>query len=265
MEQKIIETKKEENIVEQKPISSLEIKNLVVSPMPLRKLVLGEVKDIIDITKRKKKQVESIIWNEQGLKLIVKDENTEISLLPEFHPSSEMFFQRENKRDNDMSLFGGNKGIRIWEGEFEPIQFSKSNLIKFLKTYAEYFEPQVEQAIKHMKVTEQKTEGSEMLSLEDDNNVRTVTEETQSTNIPRQFKAIMPLFGGYKVELDFEACVTKKTNDYGREENKRVIELRCLNARERIRQVMQEILSQFPEDIPKYYGKTEINVGRRDY
>ena len=246
-------------------IQPIEIKNLLVSPMPLRKLALGEVKDIVALTKLKEKQVESIIWNEQGISLILKEGNTEISLLPEFHPASEMFFQREHKRDNDLSMFGGNKGIRIWEGEFEPIQFSKSNLIKFLKTYAQYFEPEIEQAIKNMRVTEKKVEGSEMLSLDDDKNVRTVTEETQTTNIPRRFKALMPLFGGFQVELDFEASVTNKTNDYGREENKKVIELRCLNARERLRQVMQEILSQFPEEIPKYYGKTEVQTHRDRY
>jgi len=48
-----------EEIVESKasiPIQSLDIKNLIVSPMPLRRLVLGEVKDIVDITERKKKK-----------------------------------------------------------------------------------------------------------------------------------------------------------------------------------------------------------------
>jgi len=109
-----------------------------------------------------------------------------------------------------------------------------------------------------MRVTEKKTEDSEMLSLEDDDNVRTVTEEVKATNIPRNFKALMPLFGGFSIELDFEACVKKKQDSYGRTGKTNVIELRVTNAREAIRQVMEEILKQFPEKIPKYYGRTEI-------
>jgi hypothetical protein len=191
--------------------------------------------------------------------------NDVISFTPEFHPCSEMFFNREEKRGH-MSLFGEDKGIRIWEGDYEPIQFNKSNLLKFLKKYAEYFEPSIEQAIKNLKVTEGRLETSEMLSLDDDDNVRTVLEETKSANIPRTFKAIMPLFGDFKVELDFEACVTKKQDRYGNDEKgKNVIQLRVSNAREAIQQVMKEILSRFPEKIPKYYGRTDIHVDRSRY
>ena len=256
------EAEKTKEIVKKEPMplqNSLEIKNLIVSSAPLRILALGEVKDIVDITGRKQNQVDSIIWNEKEIKLILKDDNTQISFLPEFHPSSEMFFHREEKRN---SRWDDEPGLRIWEGEYEPIQFGKSKLIKFLKKYAEYFEPEVEQAIKNMRVTHKKSEDSEMLSLDDDDNVRTVLEETKTTNIPRNFKALMPLFGGYSIELDFEAAVVKKTDSYGREKNQNAIQLRCTNAREAIRQVMQEIISQFPKEIPKYYGKTRVDIGK---
>lgn len=261
MEQNIIEVKTKAEAVEQKPMASLEIKNLIVSPMPMRRLALGEVKDIIDITKRKEGNVDAVVWNEDSIALILKEENTQIVFLPEFHPASQMFFHREEKRDFD--LFSDRRGIRIWEGDFEPVQFGKSNLIKFLKKHVEYFEPEIEMAIRNMKVTESKVESSEMLSLDDDNNVRTMAEETKTTNIPRQFKALMPLFGGYKVELDLEARVTKKQDGYGHEKDKNVIEIRCTNAREVIKQVMEEIVSQFPEKIPRYYGKTDIYVRER--
>jgi len=258
---KAVETK---IIEKENTVSPVEIKQLVVSPAPLRMIALGEVKGIVDITDRKKEQIDAIVWNEREIKLILNQGTDLISFQPEFESCSEMFFQREEKRDG-MSLFGEEKGVRIWEGDYEPIQFGKSNLIKFLKKYASYFEPEIEKSIKNMKVTERKIEDSEMLSLDDDDNVRTVTEETKNTNIPRSFKAMMPLFGGFEVELDFEACVTKKTDRYGNAKNKNVIELRVVNAREAIRQTMEEILNKFPEKIPKYYGRTDVHINRSRY
>ena len=249
----------ETNAIVERVANPVEIKQLVVSPAPMRYVALGEVKDIVDIAKRKQQQIDVIVWNEKEIKLVLKEGSNQISFIPEFHSSCKMFFDKENKRESN--FFGGDSGMRIWEGEFEPVQFGKSDLIKFLKKYAVYFEPEVETAIKNMKITERKIEDSEMLSLDDDDNVRTVTEEVKTTNIPRQFKAMIPLFGGFSVELDFEACVTKKTDRYGDTKNKNIIELRCTNARDAVRQVMQEIISQFPEKIPKYYGKTAIKTG----
>lgn len=234
----------------------VNIQQLIVAPLPRRKTYLGEVKDIIDVTQRKIDKIDAIIWNEKNIQLVINDGTTEITFTPEFHPCTNIFFDKEDKRRSNWD--SEDAGKRIWEGEYQPVQFSKSNLIKYLKEYAKYFEPEVEQAIKEMTVTEKKTEQSEMLSLEDDDNVRTVTKEIKNTNIPRNFKAMMPLFGGFSIELDFEACVKKKTDDYGRSSKQNIIELRVKNAREAIRQVMEEILTKFPEKIPKYYGKTEI-------
>lgn len=235
---------------------TVNIQQLVVSPLPRRKTYLGEIKDIVDVTNKKQEKIDAIVWNERNIQLVINDGSTEITFTPEFHPCTSIFFDRSEKRrsrwDDD------DAGVRIWEGEYEPVQFSKSNLIKYLKRNAEYFEPEVEQAIKTMRVTEKKTEDSEMLSIEDDDNVKTVTEEIKATNIPRNFKALMPLFEGFSIELDFEACVKKKTDDYGRSGKANIVELRVINAREAIRQVMEEILKQFPEKIPKYYGRTEL-------
>lgn len=235
----------------------IEIKNLIVSSAPLRKVALGTVEGIVDITKRNEGNVNAIIWNEKGLTLLLAESNTEIAFIPEFHPSTEMLFHREEKRER-LDFFGDSDGIRVWEGEYEPIQFTKSNLIKFLQKYSLYFDEDVTKAIKNLRVTQKRTTDSEMLSLDDDDNVRSTEEKTQTTNLPRQFNAKMPLFDGFEAELEFEAKVVKKKDRYGEEKSQQVIEMRCTNGREAIREVMYAVLEQFPEKIPRYYGAMKI-------
>lgn len=46
-------------------------------------------------------------------------------------------------------------------------------------------------------------------------------------------------------------------------ENKMAIELRCLNARAVLRDMIQAVLPQLPPDIPRYCGAMEIEQGRR--
>lgn len=245
----IVEKREETDII---PKNTIEIKNLIVSQTPLRKVILGTVDGIVDITKRNEDNVSAIIWNEEQISLFLKESDAEIRFTPEFHPSTQMFFSREEKRNRDM--WDDNAGMRIWEGEYEPIQFQKNQLIKFLNKYSSFFEPEVEQAIKNLKVTRKQSSQAEMLDLADDNE-RTIEETTQSTNLPSVFKAKMPLFDNFFVDLEFEAKVVKKKDRYGSEQSKQVIELRCTNARESLREVMYEILEKFSKDIPKYYGE----------
>lgn len=246
---KNIDIKKSDAIAEQ-IANPLTIQQLIVSPLPQRKTILGEVADIVDVTKRKEKDIDAIIWNEEQIQLVFNKGNTQVTFKPEFNPCTAMFFKRTTERWSERHW-----DDRIWEGEYEPILFQKSKLIQFLKQNSQFFEPEIEDAIKNLKVTESKTEDSEMLSLDDDDNVKTITEEIKTTNIPRNFKATMPLFGGFEIDLNFEACVTKKDEGYSKSK-KNYIELKVINAREAIRQVMQMIINQFPEKIPKYYGKT---------
>jgi len=119
----------------------VNIQQLIVAPLPRRRTHLGEVKDIVDVTERKKDKIDAIVWNEKNIQLVINDGTTEITFKPEFHPCTSIFFEREDKRN---SRWDDDAGLRIWEGEYEPIQFSKSNLIKYLKKNAEYFEPEVE-------------------------------------------------------------------------------------------------------------------------
>lgn len=249
-----------EETVQQAPVQSLEIKNLIVSSAPMRKIILGLPKDIVEYTKLNEKRILSVLWNEESINIILKESNIDLSFVPALYSSTKMFFNREEKRTD---LWDEKPFTRIWEGEYEPILFTKSNLLKFLDKFSEYFDENIKTAIKNIKIKEQSKESTKMLSLDDDENIRTVIEETKTTNIPKTFKAVMPLFEEYKVELIFEAKIVKKQNRYGEKQNINVIELRCINAKEAISTVMKDIISKFPKSIPKYYGKTQMKVDKR--
>jgi hypothetical protein len=239
---------------------SVDIKTLIVSPMPIRKLVVGEVANIVDIANLKQNNIDTILWNEKEIQFILKDGNTEITFKPELHPCTEMFFNKQEKYDN-VSMFDGKGTGRIWEGEYSPIQFTKGNLLKFLTKYAHFFDKGIEKAIKNMRLTKKRIEKTEMIDLADDH-TKTVVEKEKSTNVPQEFTATLPFFENFNGILNFEVVVTKKKNEYGRKENKPTLELRVTNAREVIKDVMKNVLALFPDNIPKYYGKTELNVNK---
>ena len=239
---------------------SVDIKTLVVSPLPIRKLVVGEVANIVDIANLKQNNIDTILWNEKEIQFVLKEGNTEISFKPEIHPCTGMFFNKQEKYEN-VSMFDGKGTGRIWEGEYEPIQFTKGNLLKFLTKYAHFFDKAIEKTIKNMRLTKKKIEHSEMIDLDDDHS-KTIIEKEKSTNVPKEFTATLPFFENFNGILNFEVVVTKKKNEYGRRENKPTLELRVTNAREVIRDVMKNVMALFPANIPKYYGKTELNTHR---
>lgn len=236
---------------EQKDSQIIEIKNLIVSPQPRRRIALGRAKEFMDLIERKPQTINSIIWNEGGISLFTDEANTELMFTPEYHPASKIFFNPCDNRNQDM--FSDDFGKRIWEGEFESVQFGKRALLKFLDKYADYFDDEIKEAVKNLRVSQKRSSQTEMLSL-DTKSERTVEEYHEDTNLPSKFTALMPLFENIKVELHFEAKVVKKEDRYGNAGNKNVIEVRCINSKEALRDAMENLVSQMPEGIPKYYG-----------
>lgn len=145
-------------------------------------------------------------------------------------------------------------------GGFSPVQFTKQNLLKFLKTVEMVDAPkEVIDAIKNMKVVERK-EQSENISLGEDV-VKTTIEESTQTNIPKRFSILIPVSDDFVGKFEFEANVVAAKNKYGNEEqNKKAIELRVVNARTVLKQRMESILAQLPAEIPKYYGRMDVRV-----
>lgn len=205
--------------------------------------------------------VKAIIWNEDHLIAMTENRGTILAYKPEIEPTTQMFFTR----DDGQRSVGWSESKTVWEGEYKPIEFTKGNLIKFLKTYAKDSSSELINNIKNMKVIDKIQSNSEMIDLGtgdfDDQNVRTVEEETSITNIPNKFNLILPVMANYKAEFAFEAKVIRSEDDNYRNPNKgkKVILLKVLNAREVMRGVMYDILGKLPKDIPKYYGRMQLN------
>jgi len=239
-------------------IQLIEVRNLVVSPAPLRRIALGDVDSLLRTATDPMNGVSAVVWNEREIALVGSDRGVDLRFTPVFEPATTMFFQREEKH---RGMFDQDAGTRIWEGDYEPVQFTKKDLLAFLGRFSELFDERVREAVKNLQMRRSTSSTSEMLDL-DGESERTVEEVTEKTNLPRRFSARLPMFDGISADLEFEARVKE------RQANKsmvKVIELRCTNAREAMRATMEQVLSRIPTGLPLYYGSVDVRTseGRR--
>lgn len=240
----------------------IEVENLVVNPREKRELAIGDTESFRRIADETK-GIQAVLWNEECIALITKDPSTIITFRPEFNPSVAMFFMRENKRERT-SLFGELQAVRVWEGDYEPVKFTKANLLKFIKKYGLSDNASLIESVQEMKITESKVRTEKMISLDDDNFSAT-EEQVVRSNIPTTFSLEVPLIdnGGAEkvtVTLNFEAMVTTAEERYGETKGKKAIQLRVTNAREVLRDLMKGYTGNLPSGIPKYYGRLSIEA-----
>jgi hypothetical protein len=241
--------------------SRIQVENLVVNPRTKREIAIGDADSFLRVTKDTR-GISAILWNEEGITLMTKDYSTIITFRPELNQSVTMFFMREHKREN-VSFFGEQTGMRVWEGDFEPIKFSKGNLVKFLKKYTLKENTELMNAIKEMKITERKSRTETMIDLNEEDNFQAVEEQVKSTNIPANFTLEVPLIENpleqAYVSLEFEAKVVENEDRYSdRDKGKKYIQLRCINARQVLKQMMQDYVNRLPKGIPRYYGRLNL-------
>jgi hypothetical protein len=239
--------------------AEVNIGTLVVAPQPEIRVALGESNGFIDIVKRIP-NINAVLWNEHGIKLMTNDRSTIISFQPEILTTAKMFFTHDEKYV--MKGFF-EMGPRIWEGEYAPVIFAKQKLLQFLREHSSNLPPEVLNAIKSMKYKE-KTSHDEILLNEGSEDVRMVTEETSSTNLPTKFAIDMVIAENFNATLEFEAKVID-LDEYGQrgKGGKKGIQLRCTNARQVMRDLMMEIVDNLPPEIPKYYGAMEVGDEER--
>lgn len=243
----------------------IDVQNLVVNPRMKREIAVGDTDSFTRVAKDTR-GISAVLWNESYIALLTNDSATIITFRPEINPTISMFFTRDERR-NDRTLTGKEVGVRVWEGDYEPVRFTKSNLLKFLTKYAQHTDNKLVDSVKEMKITERHNTTEKMISLEDDQNFQAQEERTLQTNIPRKFTLELPIIETLTekvtVPLDFEAQVVANVDRYDREEKgKKLIELRCLNAREVLRKLMQEYVKKLPKGIPQYYGRLSIEALR---
>lgn len=250
-----------DEITSKNDLRPIVVDTLVVNPRQQHEVIAGTFADMTRLSDETAiKGIALALWNEEEIALVGSDLRPIVRFRPEFNPSVAMFFMRENKRQ-ERSLFGDNDGVRVWEGDYEPVRFTKSSLIKFLKKYAKGAEATaIVESVKSLKVHESTSRTESMISL-DDENYNAMEEQRLETNIPRDFHLEVPLIDTPReqvsVVLQFEASLAKK-EDLSYEERKDVrkfIQLRCVNAREVLSHLMEEYMKKVPERIPRFYGK----------
>ena len=229
-------------------VHPIEIKNLIVSPMTRLSLAMGDIESLLQVSNEM--EIKGIVWNERGISLLTDDRNTSIVFRPEIQENVEMFFEREGKKEKG-NIWEGTQ--TVWEGDCGAVVFSKRNLLAFIKQNKALITKETEDAIKNLKVSETKSQNEQMLDIDSDDQV-TITEERSVTNIPKQFTIHMLVAPGMSADLIFEAKVADLKNDYGHNSGKKGIQLRCINARSVMHDMMQGYVKQLPAEIPRYYG-----------
>jgi hypothetical protein len=230
----------------------------VMMPAPRLTLLCGDSKGFVEMANRST-DCKAIIWNEGSISLMGEDRNTLLTFTPEYYPPAAMFFMEHVKLKRDQN----DTPMRVWEGEFVPIEFSKATLIKFINENASNIVDagEVIQSIKKMNVMKSKFEGAEMLDTDNDDNHRTVIEEKLTCSVPKSFKIKMPICENMTADLEFTVAVGKKTDRYGNVTDKTCLVLRCTNARKVLKGMMELILDRLPENVPRIYGKMQIGDG----
>ncbi|MDE1854321.1 MAG: hypothetical protein KGI38_11330 [Thaumarchaeota archaeon] len=184
----------------------IQVENLVVNPREKRELAIGDM-DSFERIAKDTIGIQAVLWNEEYIAMVTKDPSTIITFRPEFNPSVAMFFMRENKRES-YAMNGAPVGVRVWEGDYEPVKFTKANLLKFIKQYGLADNAPLIESVQEMKITESKTRTEKMISLDDDN-FQATEEQILKTNIPTKFSLDLPLIQSPEtkaiVTLAFEA------------------------------------------------------------
>jgi hypothetical protein len=107
------------------------VQNISIAPPPMVRLNLGSIQSFSRVFQNEAvvKKILGIVWNEDMIGLITSDRSTVIKFRPEIDPSVKQFMDRPNNR----RMTEDGDDFNVWKGNFVPVEFSKSDLIKFLK------------------------------------------------------------------------------------------------------------------------------------
>lgn len=240
----------------------------IVQPR-LQRINVGDVESLKNIAANPAVTgiITGIVWNEEKISLLTNTNDTVLQFYPEINPGVKLFLRRKESRRSDG--FGTVEGPLVWNGEFDSVQFTKQNLLRFLKQYATGSIDDVLKHVKTTKITAKRVEDEEFVDLDGDS-TRATVEESMSTSVPKKFTIEMPLIYNLdgtsyiSTKLDFDVAVSKKKDDYGRAGNTFVFELCCMNARKALQGMMISILNELPSEIPRYYGARTVESHGRN-
>lgn len=237
------------------------IQNLTPAPQPMMRMNLGNTESFLQVMRMPGLgKVVGLVWNEERITLLLEDRTQFVQYTPEVYPEAKLFLQKydHDRYNRKTSLFGAVEGPKVWEGDFEEVQFNKADFIKFLKAHvaASTMSSELIDQIKNMRVTERREEKSEMLDLSDGEATKTTMEESETTNIPRTFELDLQVTDEYTGRFRFEARVVTDTDT-----KKRKIGVRVLNGREVMQDMMKRLVLRCPQELPRMYGALAVQQG----
>ncbi len=238
---------------------SVEVKTLIVGAAPRLRVLAGESRGFVDLVARTPR-IEAVMWNEHRISVVTGDPGRELHFQPEIDPETARFLQREEKREG---AGFGDPGFSVWEGEYEPVIFTKRALVRFITDHSQG-NPDLEAAVKQLRIRETTTTEETMLELDTDN-VRRLQEERAETNIPKEFELTMPVTEGIQARVKFRAELFRPdASDYtARNDKVKRIAVRAVNGRSIMRDMMMGILARLPPSVPCYYGSAKMLTSTR--
>ena len=240
--------------------AAIEIRNLIVGAAPRMRVLAGSMTAFADMV-AVEEHPRAVMWDEGRVTLLTDNPTRELHYQPEVNPETARFFARENKREGGGF---GDPGFRVWQGEYEPVIFTKRDLIRFISSHSDG-NSALTDAVRQLRVRQSTTIDETMLDVDSDD-VRRVEEERTQTNIPKEFNLVMPIADGIMAEVKFRAELFKpERSDYEyRNDKVKRIAVRASNGREVMRQVMLAALERLPPAIPKYYGSARMLTSSRE-
>lgn len=240
-------------------VPAVRVQTLIVGQAPRLRLLAGESAGFLELVAQTS-GIEAVMWNEARISVVTGDPGRELHFQPEIDPETARFLSHEKKREG---AGFGDAGFAVWEGEYEPVIFTKRALVRFITDHSAG-NPELEAAARQLKIRETTTTEETMLELDTDN-VRRLEEERAETNIPKEFELTMPLTEGVQARVRFRAELFRPDKgdwEYRNDKTKRIA-VRAANGRSVMRDLMMGILAQLPERIPRFYGSARMLTSTR--
>ena len=135
--------------------------NLGIIQSRLQRINVGDVESLKNISANSAVtgKITGIVWNEEKINLLTDSNDTVLQFYPEINPGVKLFLHKKEARRNDW----GGEGPAVWSGEYESIQFTKQNLIRFLKEYAAGSIDGILKHVKNTKITAKRVEDEEFI------------------------------------------------------------------------------------------------------
>lgn len=225
--------------------------NQAIAVAPVRKMDvnIGTKDDFIKMVNMMKEQHPVVIYSEEKATIMTGNRATIVHYFPELDPMVEMFFVRSESYESK-GPFGMEKGDRIWSGEYEAVKFGKMDLINFFKSVSAEIDEKTMIDLKNTKM-KMSQEIKDSFDEQEGRETHQVILETMKRGHKKRFHANIKVLPDVTAEMHFEATLQPAAG------NNLAYHVILINAREILKSIMDGVINDLPEDVPRLYGKVQ--------